>query len=634
MQDEKEADRALRDSDRRMSQIINFLPDSTFAVDLDGRVIAWNRAIEDLTGAKAEEMLGKGNYEYSLPFYHTRRPILIDLILRPEEEIEKSYFVLCKEKDRLIAETNTLVSVNNRKLWLWGVASPIYDQAGNMVGAIESIRDITARRLMEEALRKSEAQTQEILDASIDRIHSVDKDLKILWANKTAAKELGTAPEELIGRTCYEFYVGRDTPCEGCPTLKANETGKIERAILCHDRLRGMEGQIWLDCFSVPLKNESGEIESFIQVNRDITEQMLAEKALQASEEKFRTIFAKSPIGIELYDSEDRLIDANRADLELFGIPGLEQMKGCTIFNHPNIPEHLKERLRNGQSVRFEEVHDFDQLKLLNLYQTIKSGKMDLDVLITPIVGKKENAFCGYLVHCQDISDRKQTEKHIHALNQRLIKAHENERQSLSRYLHDRLANDLSVVKLGCDTLFYNQPEVPCEIRRKVSEFSAILKESLRIVRDVSYELSPACLEQMGLVKALSRYCEDFSEKTGLSVDFFSGGIDALDFDFDTMINLYRVVQEGLNNIKKHAEAENINIRLTASFPKVILRIEDDGKGFDPEKRMAATVEEKRMGLQSMQERVRLLGGTFKIHSQPGAGTRIFIEVPSDKFAG
>jgi PAS domain S-box-containing protein len=634
MQDEKQAERALMDSERRMAQIINFLPDATFAVDHDGRVTAWNRAIEDLTGVKAEEMVGKGNCEYSLPFYHTRKSILIDLVLRPEENLENHYYFVCREKDRMIVETKEPVLVNNQKLWLWGIASPIYDQTGNMVGAIESIRDISAHRLMEEAIGKSEAQKQEILDASIDRIHYIDKDLKILWANKTATKELRTTPEELIGRTCYEFFADRDTPCEGCPTLKANETGKIERAILCHDRPRGMEGQIWLDCFSVPLKNESGEIESFIQVSRDITEQMLAEKALQASEEKFRTIFAESPIGIELYDSEDRLIDANKADLELFGIPGLEQMKRCTIFNHPNIPDHLKERLRSGQSVRFEEVHDFDQLRPLNFYQTSKSGKMDLDVLITPIVSKKENAFCGYLVHCQDISDRKQTEKHIHGLNQRLINAHENERQRLSRYLHDRLANDLSTLKMGIETLFYNHPEVPDDISQKISEFSVILKESLRIVRDVSYELSPACLEQMGLAKALSRYCKDFSQKSGLSVDFASVGTDNLNFDFDTRINLYRVIQEGLNNVKKHAEAKNATVRLIASFPNIILRIEDDGKGFDPEKRLAATIVEKRMGLQSMRERIRLLGGTFKIHSQPGAGTRIFIEVPYVKTVG
>lgn len=131
--------------------------------------------------------------------------------------------------------------------------------------------------------------------------------------------------------------------------------------------------------------------------------------------------------------------------------------------------------------------------------------------------------------------------------------------------------------------------------------------------------------------RAVLRYCEDFSAKADLNVDFASFGIDGLNLDFDTKINLYRVIQEGLNNIKKHAEAQNATIRLIASFPNILLRIEDDGKGFDTKQRMAATVEEKRMGLQSMKERIKLLDGTFRIHSQPGGGTRIFIEVPYEK---
>lgn len=169
---------------------------------------------------------------------------------------------------------------------------------------------------------------------------------------------------------------------------------------------------------------------------------------------------------------------------------------------------------------------------------------------------------------------------------------------------------------------------MPAEIRRKVTEFCGILKDAVSIVRDVSYELSPACLDKLGLERAVFRYCKDFSEKTGFIIDFASVGMDGLSLDFDTKINLYRVIQEGLNNINKHAEAENATIRLIASFPNIILRIEDDGKGFDPERRLTATIEEKRMGIQSMQERIRLLGGTFIIHSHPGEGTRIFIEVP------
>jgi signal transduction histidine kinase len=113
-----------------------------------------------------------------------------------------------------------------------------------------------------------------------------------------------------------------------------------------------------------------------------------------------------------------------------------------------------------------------------------------------------------------------------------------------------------------------------------------------------------------------------------VSVDFYSAGMKDLQLDFDTEINLYRLIQEGLNNIKKHAQAGHVVIRLVASSPNIILRIEDNGKGFDVERRLARSLKEKRMGLSSMEERVSLLEGKMNIRSRPSKGTKILIEVP------
>ena len=130
------------------------------------------------------------------------------------------------------------------------------------------------------------------------------------------------------------------------------------------------------------------------------------------------------------------------------------------------------------------------------------------------------------------------------------------------------------------------------------------------------------------MVRTVFQYCEDFSESTGVKVDFFSAGVDDLKLDFDTEINLYRLIQEGLNNVKKHANAHRVIIRLVASFPNIILRIEDDGKGFNVKTRYVSAANEKRMGLQNMSERVGLLDGKIKIQSRPMNGTKIFIEIP------
>ena len=166
-------------------------------------------------------------------------------------------------------------------------------------------------------------------------------------------------------------------------------------------------------------------------------------------------------------------------------------------------------------------------------------------------------------------------------------------------------------------------------MRQKVAQLSKILQDSINSVRDIAYDLRPSSLDQLGLVRTIYQYCEDFSEKTGLKVDFTSAGMDELKLNFDTEINLYRLVQESLNNIIKHADAKSVTIKLVASFPKIILRIEDDGKGFDIRNRLVAAFNEKRMGLRSMEERVSLLRGKMKINSRPEEGTKIFIEVPS-----
>jgi len=153
--DRRNMEETLKQSENRFSEIINNLPDATLVIDPDGRVIAWNKAIENLTGVKAEDMIGKGNYEYALPFYQTRRPILIDLIFKPDGEIAKNYSdIIRREREVLIARTAMPTPKGKRSI-LWAKASPLYDERGAVVGAIETIRDITERLEIGHALKDS-----------------------------------------------------------------------------------------------------------------------------------------------------------------------------------------------------------------------------------------------------------------------------------------------------------------------------------------------------------------------------------------------------------------------------------------------------------------------------------------------
>jgi PAS domain S-box-containing protein len=159
--DRKRAEQELVRSKRNLADILSFLPDATFVIDLDGKVIAWNSAMEMLTSIPADSMLGKGNYEYALPFYKERRPMLADLVFMPNAEIEKKYNTV----ERVGADTLVVdVFIPDFKpggAYLWAKASPLYDPTtGNVIGAIETIRDITQRREMEGRLARSNAELQ------------------------------------------------------------------------------------------------------------------------------------------------------------------------------------------------------------------------------------------------------------------------------------------------------------------------------------------------------------------------------------------------------------------------------------------------------------------------------------------
>ncbi|MDD2388871.1 MAG: PAS domain S-box protein [Desulfobacterales bacterium] len=487
------------ESQKQIFNNIDFLPDATFAIDINGRVIVWSRAIEEMTGIKAEAMLGKNNYEYSIPFQGRRTPMAIDLILNPDQTVDGRYTVFQKIKGCLIVEL-WVSHLGETPCYLWGKASPIYDTNGRRMGAILSIRDIT--------------------------------------------------------------------------------------------------------------------------------EQKKSEKALKESEEKFRSIFAQSPIGIEFYDSEGRLMDANSAGMGIFGITDISEINALPIFEYFNFPTQAREKMLRYEPVRFEMGYDHDEVRKNNRYRSSKSGKVVFDVVVSPIVLAEEDSFKGWLVLYQDITERKRSESRIQSLTHELLKAREAEGQRISRDLHDSVAQDLSTLRIGLETLFDHQARVPSDIKRRVSELSATLQNTIRTVRDISYDLHPPYLENFGLAQAVCQYAGDFEEKSQLEVEVIQAGLDGLTLDFDTEINLYRIVQEALNNVWKHANASRVIIKLVASYPNIILRVKYDGNGFKVKEYMEFSASVKPMGLRSMEQRVRLLDGQYRIMSEPARGTEIFVEVP------
>lgn len=186
----------LLQSGHNYYNLFNFLPDATFVIDTQGKIIAWNRAMEELTAVSAQDMIGKGDHEYAIPIYGQRTPLLIDLVLESRPEIEARYSTLFREGDSITAETYLPPQQGRPEHYLWGTATVLYDDQGQVIGAIESIRDITKRKKAEQALRESEEKYKFIVENTTDGIFIV-QDWRVKLPNPRMLKILGYTQQEL-----------------------------------------------------------------------------------------------------------------------------------------------------------------------------------------------------------------------------------------------------------------------------------------------------------------------------------------------------------------------------------------------------------------------------------------------------
>ena len=269
----------LKISEERLRRIIDFLPDATFVIDTQGRVVAWNRAIEKMTGIGAKDMLGKGDFEYAIPFYGERRPILIDLVSRWDKETEAAYLYVKKEGDILVSETyDCLVRPGGT---LWNTASLLYDENGEVTGAIESIRDITERKGYEKSLRESEERYRTLFEQARDAIVITTERGHVIDANSYALNLFGYTREEMLALNFQRLYVNPDDGHRFLHMIQ--ETGTIDEFVT---RLRRSDGSE-MDCTfnAVVHRNKiQGTILGYQGIIRDITESRRLQMQVQESQ--------------------------------------------------------------------------------------------------------------------------------------------------------------------------------------------------------------------------------------------------------------------------------------------------------------------------------------------------------------
>ncbi|MGD9081903.1 MAG: PAS domain S-box protein [Desulfobacterales bacterium] len=494
---------------------------------------------------------------------------------------------------------------------------PFLKEERNLINAIAGLTGrIVERKQAEESLRASEEKYRTLLETTSEGCWLINPELKTIEVNAALCKMLGYSQDEMIGKTPFDFVDDENRKIFIDQTSKISVTAHRSYEIT----LKKKNGEDLPAYFNATtIRSESGQVLGAFAFITDIAEKKRAEEALRKSEEQYRNIFKNIQDVYYEVTLDGIILEASPSikDISLYKREEIIGKSLSDIYVDPkNRDEFLKELLKK------EKVTDYEALLI------DKDGSQAYCSITAKLVRDKQGNPVKIIGSLRNITERKQAEEHINILTQELMRAQENERQRISRDLHDHVAQELSAVEIGFETLFDHQPEISPEIRRRISEMSRTLQKSIKAIRDVSYDLRPPVLDEMGLVETLVQYCHDFSEDNGINVDFHSAGMKGLHLDFDTEINLYRMIQEGLTNIKKHADADHVTIRLVAAFPNIILRIKDNGKGFNVQKRMATITKEKRMGIHSMVQRAKLLQGEMEIQSRPMLGTKISITLP------
>lgn len=368
----------------------------------------------------------------------------------------------------------------------------------------------------------------------------------------------------------------------------------------------------------------------------DVTERTKVESMLRDSELRFRGAFDFAPVGMGLLDLTGRIHQVNRAMCEMMGYTYAEYSKlSMQDVTHPDDVEPSWQLIRlliNGQIPYLEQEKRYIHKTGRIIWASVR-GSLVRDEAGKPI----------YLVgHVQDITLQKLAEaertklfqelatsrNNLQQLSRKLVQVQEAERRRIALELHDQVGQELTVLKLNLERC---QECFSSDTHNVLEETHARASRLLSMVRDLSLDLRPTMLDDLGLLHAMLWYLERFKTSSGLSIDFKHRGIGHRRFAAEVETAAFRIVQEALTNVARHARAKEVRIWLWASKERLTITIEDKGVGFDAEAMLSASTS---TGLSGMRERAALLGGTFSLESAVGRGTSLTAELPLQDKAG
>ncbi len=489
-----------------------------------------------------------------------------------------------------------------------------------------SISDISKQKAAEQAVLENRANLEALLESTTGIVWSVDRQYRLVAGNDGLRKNYIA----VLGR---EIQPGESTLVERMPDVYqewrgyydralAGETFKIESPTRAQAELR------YLEYTFRPVRTSKGVISGAIVSGRDITERKQTQEALEQSEVRFARAFFDAPVPLNIVRASDgKFIEVNERFMELFGY-NRDELIGHTsvelgFYANDEARAKVNNRLLEEGCVRD-----------LEITTPTKSGtQLCVVISAVPVVMNGEECILGTLL---DITERKKAEVErenlIEQLNEaqeqqqrlsaRLMEAQENERRVIARELHDEVGQALTALKINLQT-----------VQRKhnnsldLAESIAMVEHTLQQVRSISLNLPPTVLEDLGLTPALRWLLDRLGREAGFGTAFTSS-LEGSRLAPQIEITCFRVAQEALTNVMRHAHAQHVKVELALIGQDLHLTVQDDGGGYDVEKAYLRAWQGNSLGLVGMQERVDLAGGRMEIESTPRTGTKIHAIFP------
>ncbi len=661
----QETEEALQAANNKLRTLVEASPLAIIAVDPEGRVMSWNPAAELILGWPQEEVMG--------------RPVPQVLNRKKSREIiqrglqgESMRGIERRVKTKAGMEIDILL-----------FTGPLFDTRGNITGVVGVLEDITARKLAEAAAERIRRQQEAILSNIGDVAWLKDKECRYLTVNETFSRACGLKLEEVMGQTDLEIWPPDLAEKYRADDQEVMRTGKKKRL---EEPLVTKNGNlVWVETIKSPIFNDRNEVVGTTGIARDITERRQMEETLRQVSRALKAItechqamlrasqepellqeicriivevggYRMAWVGLAEHDARKTIRPVSQEGFDEGYINQLHltwadgkrgQGPTGTAIRHgkPAIcrdtqvdpkfaPWREEARKRGFASVLALPLMDSQTFGALTIY-AVEPHAFD-DEEINLLVGLANDLAYGITAlraradHRRAEEALKDSEQKLRLLASQLLSVQERERRRVARELHDELGQALTVLKIHLAAIEDKLPKNQPALQRNCEQLLDYIDGVIENVRRLSWDLSPSILEDLGLSASLGYLIDEISRNNQMQDAVKMDQVDHL-FSAETQINIYRIFQESLTNIVKHAHASQLAVDIHRQDNKVVFQLRDNGVGFDKIQALSREVSQKSLGLTAMKERALMANGTLDIWSRRGKGTQVTFTIPIDK---